>query len=164
MATPFRRVGDQVQMNFEPGEVVIITQLVTDLVARLGEVDDAGPVADPSLKRLFIDGYADDPKAAAELRSLIQDDLRDGKIASAKLVIETLADLPPSGRLRLAPEQAQAWLGSLNDLRLTIGTALDVTEETDYEAVGGDDDDRFATSIYVFLGWLQECLVDALMG
>ena len=164
MAAQFRRDGDQVQMGFEHGEVALIRQLVVDLVSRLGEVDDAAPVADPSLKRLFLDGYADDPDAAAELRSLIQDDLRDGKIASAKMVLDTLADLPPSGRLRLGPEQAQAWLGSLNDLRLTLGTALDVTEETDYEELGGDDDDRFATSIYVFLGWLQECLVDALMG
>jgi hypothetical protein len=111
---------------------------------------------------LFPDGYADDPKAAAELRSLIQDDLRDGKIASAHTVLDTLAELPPTGQLRLDAEQSTAWLGTLNDLRLTLGTALDVTEETDFEPESDDEPANFALGVYVFLGWMQECLVESL--
>ena len=78
-------------------------------------------------------------KAAAELRSLIQDDLRDGKIASARTVLETLSELPPNGRRLLEDEQAKCFLGSLNDMRLAWGTALDVTEELDLGTPTGDE-------------------------
>jgi hypothetical protein len=162
MARQFRRHHGNVEMRFDRGEVDLLRELVTDLVGRLADVDDAAPVGDPVLRRLFPDGYQDDPEAAAELRSLIQDDLRDGKLASAKTVLETLAELPASGRLALDEAQAGAWLGTLNDLRLTVGTALDVTEDTDFELVAGDDAGNFAMGVYLFLGWLQECLVEAL--
>lgn len=163
MARPFRRLRGDVEMRFTKGEVGLVRDLVADLLRRLGGVDDAEPVADPVLRRLFPDGYADDPKAAAELRSLIQDDLRDGKIAFAHTVLETLAELPPSGRLRLDGDQSTAWLGTLNDLRLTLGSALDVTEETDLEPETGDEAANFAFGVYVFLGWMQGCLVESLI-
>lgn len=163
MARQFRRSRGGVEMRFDAGEVELVKQLVDDLVRRLGAVDDVEPVADPVLRRLFPDGYADDPNAAAELRSLIQDDLRDGKRASARLVLETLAELPPSGRLRLDGDQAKAWLGTLNDLRLTLGTALDVSEDTELQEQAGDEAAAFALGIYGFLGWMQECLVESLL-
>jgi hypothetical protein len=163
MALPFRRYGVDVEMQFEAGEVQLVRQLVAYLVRRLGGVDDAEPVVDPVLRRLFPDGYTDDPKAAAELRSLIQDDLRDGKIASARVVLETLAELPDSGRLLLDTAGSSAWLGTLNDLRLTLGTALDVTEETDLEPDTDDETENFALNVYHFLGWLQGNLVEALL-
>lgn len=162
MARQFRRHRGVVEMRFEGGEVDLLRDLVTDLVRRLGGVDDTDPVVDPVLSRLFPDGYNDDPEAAAELRSLIQDDLRDGKIASAKLVLESLTELPASGRLALDEDHSSSWLGTLNDLRLTLGTALDVTEETDLQPESGDEAQNFALGVYFFLGWLQECLVESL--
>jgi hypothetical protein len=164
MAGPFRRYRGDVEMHFDSGEASLVRQLVEDLLSRLGAVDDAEPVADPVLRRLFPDGYNDDPEAASELRSLIQDDLRDGKIGSARIVLESLADLPPSGRLRLGADQSGAWLGTLNDLRLTLGTALDVTDDTDLELEGDDETESFALSVYGFLGWLQGNLVEALIS
>jgi hypothetical protein len=163
MARPFRRHHGDIEMRFDGGEVELVRQLVADLVRRLGGVDDAEPVVDPVLRRLFPDGYNDDPKAAAELRSLIQDDLRDGKIASARVVLETLTELPESGRLQLDADQSSAWLGTLNDLRLTLGTALDVTEDADLEPDTDDETENFALNVYHFLGWLQGNLVEALL-
>lgn len=162
MARPFRKHRDSVEMRFDDGEVEVLGQFVADLVRRLGGVDDSETVADPLLRRLFPDGYTDDPKAASELRSLIQNDLRDGKIRSAKVVLETLAALPAGGRLKLDAEQAQAWLGTLNDIRLTLGTALDVTDDTELQPLPGDEANNFVLGSYVFLGWLQECLVESL--
>lgn len=164
MARPFSRHGESVAVRFNPNEIALMRDLTTDLVTRLGDVGDAEPVADPTLRRLFPDGYNDDPAAAAELRSLIQDDLRDGKIASARTVLETLSELPPSGRLVLDQAQANCFLGTLNDVRLAWGTALDVTEDIDLARQTGDEAADFALGLYAYLGWLQECLIDSLTG
>jgi len=163
MARPFSRRDDRVELRFSANEIALLRDLTSDLVTRLGEVSDAEPVADASLRRLFPDGYNDDPAAAAELRSLIQDDLRDGKLASARTVLETLAELPPSGRRLLDPDQAKCFVGTLNDMRLAWGTALDVTEEFDLGTPTGDEAVDSALELYAYLGWMQECLVDSLI-
>lgn len=63
---------------------------------------------------------------------------------------------------RLDEEQLVAWLGSLNDLRLVLGTRLEVTEE-DYERDVPDEDPRRpAFAVYHYLSWLEEELVEAL--
>ncbi|MEO6715570.1 MAG: DUF2017 domain-containing protein [Mycobacteriales bacterium] len=162
MAREFRRGPAGIELRFEGSEAELVEQLVDDLVQRLADVDDAAMVTDPVLSRLFPDGYHDDPAAAAELRSLIQDDLRDGKIASAKAVLETLHELPESGRLTLDADQAGCWLGTLNDVRLTLGTALGVTEETELALESGDEQGNFALGVYFFLGWLQGNLVESM--
>jgi len=55
-----------------------------------------------------------------------------------------------------------AWLAALNDLRLVLGTRLDVTEEM-YERGVPEDDPRAASfAIYAYLGWLEEQVVDAM--
>jgi hypothetical protein len=54
------------------------------------------------------------------------------------------------------------WLGALNDLRLVLGTRLDVTEDMyDHEMDPGDPRAP-AFAMYTYLGWLQEQVVDAL--
>ena len=41
-----------------------------------------------------------------------------------------LDTLPAAGgKIELTPEQADAWLAALNDVRLALGTALDVSED-----------------------------------
>jgi hypothetical protein len=79
------------------------------LADRLGEVDDRAPVGAGPLGRLFPDGYGD-AERSAELRSLIQDDLRDAKLAAARTVVETLSDLPPSRRVTLTDDEVEQWL------------------------------------------------------
>ncbi len=177
MARPFRATRGGIELRLESAEAQLLTQLCGDLLERLGEVDDAAAVeGDPVLGRLFPDGYRDDPEAAAELRSLIQSDLREAKISSAVMVLETLVELPERGRAHLSEEQAAAWLATLNDLRLALGTVLDVTEDddprfdpsrsgdadADADVDADEDEDEFAVSVYVYLGWLQSNLVDAL--
>lgn len=70
--------------------------------------------------------------------------------------------------LTLSPEESRHWLGALNDLRLTIGTRLDVSDEDETEDGGlyrlPDDDPRKPMVMaYLWLGALQETLVETLM-
>ena len=124
-----------------------------------------GPVerpSDPALARLLPDAYGDDDQAAADFRRYTEADLRAGKRANAAVVLTTLAPyLDKGGKLALDREQADAWLGCLNDLRLVLGTRLEVTEETELD-LRRDDPRAQALTVYGWLGWLQESLLEAM--
>lgn len=129
----------------------------------LGISDQTSPPEDPALARLFPDAYRDDPKAAGEFRRYTEVGLRARKIADARQVLGTLAGV--GRRQRLDVPTATAWLRTLTDLRLTMGTRLEVTEEMDEQAwASWDDDDprKPVFAVYSWLGWLQEMLVRAL--
>ena len=121
--------------------------------------------ADPALQRLLPDAYGDDdPAANREFRRYTDADLRAGKRANAGLVLAALpaAERPHPVQLVLDRDQADAWLGFLNDLRLVLGTRLEVTEETDPDALPDDDPRLPALQLYAWLGWLQETLISCL--
>jgi hypothetical protein len=111
---------------------------------------------DPTLHRLFPRAYQDDPEREEEYRGLMRDELLEQHLSSLRVMEETVdAD-------RLTEEQAVAWLSALNDLRLVLGTRLDVSEDTYGEEVD-ERDPRFpALAMYSYLGFLQEQLVQAL--
>ena len=52
----------------------------------------------------------------------------------------------------------------LNDARLTLGSRLDVTEQTYDRDVDPDAPDAIAHEIFRYLGYLEEYLVETLMG
>ena len=62
----------------------------------------------------------------------------------------------------LTAEEADAWLRGLNDLRLVLGTRLDVTEETDFELELDSGERGRELAVYGYLTWLQEQFVEAL--
>jgi hypothetical protein len=115
---------------------------------------------DPVLQRLLPDAYRDDDDAASDFRRYTDSDLRTTKRGHATIVLETLpAD---GGRMVLDRDQADAWLGSLNDMRLALGTSLGVTEDTDPDDYEEDHPARQALVVYGWLGWLQESLLSCL--
>ena len=71
--------------------------------------------------------------------------------------------------MRLDGEAAEAWLRAINDARLAMGTRLDIQGDTD---LGDELDDAvlhdpassrvFQLSVYAYLGYLQESLLNAL--
>ncbi len=65
---------------------------------------------------------------------------------------------------RLTEDELVGWLGALNNLRLVLGTRLDVTEDLDFELLEPDDDRRPAFALYHYLTWLQDEVVTALSG
>ncbi|MEO3871888.1 DUF2017 domain-containing protein [Nonomuraea sp. B12E4] len=158
--------------EFEAAEVSLLRSLVSMMLGLVspGETSDdpleralgigAGEApSDPVLARLFPSAYEDD-KEAAEFRRYTEATLRDGKRADAQAVFDTAR----SGRAELTAEQAQAWLRALNDLRLTLGTKLEVTEEVHEEiAMMSEDDPRYPAYVtYDWLTYLQDSLVRAL--
>ncbi|MDI5967726.1 DUF2017 domain-containing protein [Streptomyces sp. SL13] len=132
------------------------------------------PPDDPALARLFPNAYHDPERAAddkadeasAEFRRYTENDLRAGKRADALSVVHDLDHLTPrrngSARLTLSREQVPRWLRTLNDLRLTIGTVLDVDDDPDSALYHLDDDDPRKPYViaYMWLGALQETLVE----
>ena len=179
----FSRKAQHVQVRLDAGEAGLLSALAADLLALLGDDDadggageDADPLSalvglssgaveaprDPALARLLPDAYGDDREAADEFRRYTEGDLRAGKRAAAGTVLATLAPLAgKGGRLSLDREQADAWLGCLNDLRLVLGTRLEVTEETELDP-DADDPRSSALQVYGWLGWLQESLLSRL--
>jgi hypothetical protein len=133
------------------------------LVAMVGLDPDAVRPEDPALARLLPDAYLDDDAAAAQFRRFTERSLRETKLAHTQTALETLRR---SGeKVTLGSDEAGAWLGALNDVRLALGTRLGVTEEGMEELASlPDDDPRAATfHIYDWLTYLQETLVRALM-
>jgi hypothetical protein len=117
---------------------------------------------DPVLARLLPDGYRDDPDAAGEFRKYTEPGLRTAKQQAALQMLDSLPD--QGGKIQLTPDQAQAWLKALNDVRLALGVRLDVTEdfEQQWAKLKQDDPQWAAYEVYAWLGAVQESLVQAL--
>ncbi|WP_405742295.1 DUF2017 domain-containing protein [Streptomyces sp. NBC_01525] len=190
------RPGGGAAVALDEVEISILRSLAVQLLELVGPGDESGdaaedllasvfrdgpsePPADPVLARLFPDAYGgpdrvpdDDVRAAsAEFRRYTENDLRARKRDDALALIRSLDALHPDPEngavLRLTPEECRRWLGGLNDLRLAIGTRLEVTDEDD----GGellrlpDSDPRKPMVLaYLWLGGLQETLVESLMA
>lgn len=117
---------------------------------------------DPVLARLLPDAYRDDPEAAGEFRRFTESGLRSAKVAAARTLLATLP--AGGGKVKLSSEQAEAWLRSLNDVRLALGVRLGVTDDFDALSDGvATDDPRYAyIQIYQWLAYIQGSLVAAL--
>jgi len=115
-----------------------------------------GDLDAPELRRLFPPAYQDDAELQEEYRRLTIDDLADRRREALQVVEETVdAD-------HLTEEQLNAWLGVVNDVRLVLGTRLDVTEDS-YLRPPPQDDPRFAQfALFAYMGFLEENIVEAL--
>ncbi|MFF9072232.1 DUF2017 domain-containing protein [Streptomyces sp. NPDC014735] len=173
-------------------EIAILRSLAVQLLELVGPGDEpaegADPLAalfaegpserpaDPALARLFPDAYGDDDSelraASAEFRRFTENDLRARKRDDALAVVRTLDALTVGGDggavLTLSGDECRHWLGALNDLRLTIGTRLDVSDEDDGGAdslyrLPDSDPRKPMVMAYLWLGALQETLVETMM-
>jgi uncharacterized protein DUF2017 len=161
----FRRKGDRCRAKFSAEETQVLRQVATEVVALLTDGFDR---EDPVVERLFPDVYPDDAVATDEYREFTDGDLKTAKIDQAGAM---LAVLPSSGaaEVSLDDESAEAWLRALNDVRLALGTRLELEDDTDLEleldrAVRSDPTSTRSgqLSLYAYLGYLQESLLSAL--
>lgn len=154
-----------------------------DPLAELFAEGPSEPPSDPVLRRLFPDAYggpggesaspeeAEERRAySAEFRRFTENDLRARKRENALAVIRSLDALTAvnkeGGVLELSRGESEQWLGALNDLRLAIGSRLEVVDEDDIDHLYGlpDEDPRKPMVMaYLWLGSLQEALVATLM-
>lgn len=137
------------ELRFPPQEKDMLRSLPDQLL----EVLDGEP-GDPELRRLFPPAYRNDDEAEAEYRSLMGSELLEHH-REALRVMSASIDLP-----RLDLEQMTAWLTGLNELRLVLGTRLDVTEDHVQPAAG--DPQAPAHALYGYLTWLQQQAVEVL--
>jgi len=134
-------------------------QLLASLVEALRAALTGDVRAEPGLRRLFPPAYADaaDGDAEAEYQSLVHDELLAARRAALD-VLEATAE-----RNRLEEAELLSWMTALNQLRLVIGTRLDVREDAD-PLPDPDDPTAPLAAIYTWLGVLLESVIDALEG
>lgn len=150
------RKGD-FEIRIGPSERELLHSLIPQLRELLSAGSGGGTAqkaVDPSLTRLFPTAYPDDVERDAEYQSLVRDDLLERRLTALDLVEDTL------DAERVSQEQLLAWMGAVNDLRLVLGTRLDVSEDMD--EIDPADPDAPTFAVYGYLGWLLEHIVAAL--
>lgn len=158
----------------EPPADPVLARLFPDAYGEPGR--DRAATEDGGRKASHDDSdAAADRAAAAEFRRYTEPDLRAGKRADALAVVHALDALGPVGAadgngvggavLELSPEVGVHWLRALNDLRLAIGTRLEIREEDNERLFDLDDADPRKPMVmaYLWLGSLQETLVGTLL-
>jgi len=166
VAGAFKRVGDHVRVRLGQREVDVLRTLPEQLRSVLTSDQGAGAPSDPVAERLFPPAYRDaaDRERDDEYHHLVHDDLLSAKLANLDVLTASLERGTVSLRrwtVDLSEDEAMAWLGALNDLRLALGVRLGVKEDFD-GSVADDDPAAPATHLLSYLGWLQELLLEAL--
>ena len=151
---PRRRIDrardGSILLRLPSAERELLASLPGELRALLDDAPD-----DPSLRRLFPPAY-EDAGSEHEYRELTHDALRAGRLQALDTIERTAA------ADRLDGGEAQAWLTGLNDLRLVLGTRLDVDESLSLSTLSPRHPQAREYAVYVYLSYLQEQLIEAL--
>lgn len=148
---------------------VLVVQIKDMLAARTADVPadelaeltgirsgHSAPPDDPVLARLLPDFHAEDGELASMLRSVHEPELIDAKTEAASVVLRTCP--AEGGRAELTVDEADAWLSTLNDLRLALGTTLGVSENMP-EDPPEDESAAAHLGVYQWLTFVQDALV-----
>ena len=114
---------------------------------------------DPAIARLLPDAYGGDLEASRDFRRLTERGLARRKVTNAGVVIATLER--GAGEVQLDEQEAQAWLRTLADIRLTIAARLGIEADGDEGATDGDSAAALH-DLYDWLAFVTESLLDAL--
>jgi hypothetical protein len=158
-----RRKRDHAVVCTLPSDLV---EVLADVIGQLEGVLSA-PEPGPVRERLFPRAYLDPTEEAAEQewQAFVHDDLVRERTAALHATVADLHDATRVSRTNveivLDDDAALRWCRVLNDARLTLGTALGVSE--DEPLAFSDDDPRAAgAEMYDLLTSLQGELVDVL--
>jgi Domain of unknown function (DUF2017) len=146
-----RTPAGDLRLELGAQERAVLRTLPAALERRLTEEPES-----PDLRRLFPAAYAEDDAAEAEYRRLMGSELLDGRRAALRTFAQSVDSEV------LTAEEAEAWLRALNDLRLYLGTSLDVTEEDLAQPFDPRHPRAEERALYAYLSWLQEHVVEAL--
>lgn len=162
----------------EPHEVTLLSNMATSIQQMLGE-RQAGAPSDPleqitgirtgnpeppqdgTMARLLPNFVKDDDESCNVLRSLHEPEIIDAKMAAAQQLIDTLP--AGGGHLELTEADAGAWIAAINDIRLALGTILEIGPATPDRLPPGHPMAAHL-EVYQWLTVLQEYLVLGLMG
>ena len=150
-----RRSDGTFGWNLAKNEREVLMHVAKDFRALLATET---PSSDPSLQRLFPPARTDDPVEELEYERKVGDSLLAAKLEQLT-VLERCA-----GSRVLTEEDVLACMRAVNDLRLVMGTRLDVQEDSDPSDFAADPERRSTFELYAYLSWLLESLIDAMGG
>ena len=158
--SPRRRISRARRGGFDvrlpPEERDLLASLPGQLEGLLDGIGDGLSAPPPALRRLFPVAYARDEVAEAAYAALVRQELLEHRREALAVLAQT------ASASHLDDEEAAAWLGALNDLRLVLGTTLEVSEEP---VEIQPEDARYADWVcYSYLSFIQGELVEALEG
>ncbi len=116
------------------------------------------PPTDPVRARLFPRAYEEE-ESEINYQDMVEGDLEQAKRAALDSVARTLGNEEGDLEIALLPEEVQAWLTLLTDLRLALGTRLEVTHEKMASEIDPADPDARSYEILDWLGWFQESML-----
>ncbi|KUI26991.1 hypothetical protein AU196_00090 [Mycobacterium sp. IS-1742] len=180
--------GARFRSALEAHEAALLHSLVSSVKGMLDERESSAPAdeleeitgmrtghtappPDATMRRLLPDFFraaTDHPAGSgtaeslnSALRSLHEPEILAAKRDAAQRLLDTMP--AGGGRFELTEDDAHAWAAAVNDVRLALGTMLDI------DAIGGDDlppDHPMAghVDVYQWLTVLQEYLVLSLVG
>ena len=162
----FSRHGEGIAVSIPEAEAELLRSIPAELRPVLeAPLDRDNPVSD----RLFPRAYLDPTEEGAERewQELVRPELVRERLAALERLTQSLQrGQVREGRVEveLDADEAQAWLGALNDARLALGTRLGVTEDLDYDNVPENHPDAPAYAVYDWLTMLEGDLVETLLG
>lgn len=186
---PFDRAGDDLFAELDDFEVSLIESLVGQIVDLIGGATQVAPAPgasedpfsmwaqefssptldrkDPVIARLFPDAY-DDELEAAEHRRYSQEGLRRGRVDAASVVLADLrATLHGEKNLVIPDDHVDAWLKTLNSVRIALAVRLGIESEEDHaelERLGVRDPRAQLVALYDWMGAFLESLLEAAHG
>jgi hypothetical protein len=162
----FKPRGEGLLVTLTPPEVELLQSIQDELRPVLESGRDPD---DPVRERLFPRAYLDPTEdlAEQEWQELVHPELIQERLAALERLAQTLERATErKGRVEVEidADEAQAWLGAINDARLALGTRLGVTEDLDSTQIDADHPDAAAFAVYSWLTWVQGDLVETLLG
>jgi hypothetical protein len=128
--------------------------LLRDLVEQMRALVKESDASDPVRTRLFPHAYEDEEDSAA-YRDMTGGDLSAIKLEALDRVSQSLGQEGPA-KIKLGDGEAEAWIRSITDMRLAIGTRLGVTESMMELEPDPSDPSFAALQTMHWLGRLQE--------
>lgn len=152
---PVRRVESGYRVDVDAAH----RRVLADLMSQLRD-EVMGSTDDERFRRLFPVAYHDDPDHDNEYQRLMHGELLASRLDSISTAVTTLGRDTQSDGIDVSDAELDAMMRSLNDLRLVLGTLLDVHEE-EHSDLPADDPAFAHFQLYGYLGWLLEWLVQA---
>ena len=150
-----RRRDGRFDVRLDDGAKTVMRSLLGQLRTML-TTDAPSAQDDWALRRLFPVAYPDDDELEEQYQQMVGNELLQSRLASVDLMEATLDEQV------LEEEELLRWMAALNDLRLVLGTKLDVDEDIDFSDLHPEDPDAPALAAYGFLGLMLEYIIDAL--
>jgi hypothetical protein len=145
--------GGAIIVRLKEGERKTVVGLAAEYRELLKHESQA---TDAAVARLFPPAYREDPLRNFDYERHSHDGLMTERLAA----INTLEQTADAKTLTI--EQAHTWLGVLNDLRLVLGTHLDIAEDSALEDFVQDPQSANAFAIYLWLTELVGTMIEAL--